>query len=317
VKVLITGISGAHARLLTHQLLKRGHEVIGIDRRPWPKAPKTVPIFQADVRKRPATDVFRKHRPDAVVHMATVSHLHASREERFRINLQGTRAVFEHCHDYGVKQAIFVGRHTIYGAAPDAPIYRTEDEPPLAVSTFPEMADQVAADLYAGQALWRYPELKTCVLRMVYLLGATRRGTLASFLSAKRVPMVMGFDPLFHFMHDRDGAHSIVAAIEAELCGVFNIAGPPPVPLSILCKVTGSNGVPVPEALLPRMLGRLGFSNLPVGAIPHLKHPVVVDASRFCEATGWTPIHDEHATMASFRAEGERLEQEASYRARD
>ena len=222
MRVLITGISGAHAQLLTHQLLKRGHEVLGIDRRPWPKAPKTVKVFHADVRKRPATDVFRTHRPDVLVHMATVGHLHGSREERFRINLQGTRAVFEHCHNYGVKQAIFVGRHTIYGAAPDAPIYRTEEEPPLAVSTFPELADQVAADLYAGQALWRYPALKTCVLRMVYLLGSTRRGTLASFLNARRVPMVLGFDPLFHFMHDRDGTHAIIAAIVGvSLIGVL------------------------------------------------------------------------------------------------
>ena len=68
--------------------------------------------------------------------MATVTHLTARQKERYRINLGGTQTIFEHCHTYGVKQALFIGRHTVYGAAPDAPLYRTETEPPLATATY-------------------------------------------------------------------------------------------------------------------------------------------------------------------------------------
>ena len=107
--------------------------------------------------------------------MATVTHFTAKFEERYRITLYGTRAVFEHCNKYGVRRAVFVGRHTVYGAAPDAPLYHNEEEPPLAGSTFPELSDLVAADLYAGSALWRMPDLDTAVLRIVYTLG--RAGT--------------------------------------------------------------------------------------------------------------------------------------------
>ena len=74
-------------------------------------------MHTVDIRKRAAEDVFRTMRPDAVIHMATVTHLLQQSEDRYRINLGGTRAVFEHCHAYGVKHAIFVGRHTYYGAA--------------------------------------------------------------------------------------------------------------------------------------------------------------------------------------------------------
>ena len=35
MKVLVTGISGALARLLTLRLIEAGHKVIGIDKRPW------------------------------------------------------------------------------------------------------------------------------------------------------------------------------------------------------------------------------------------------------------------------------------------
>jgi UDP-glucose 4-epimerase len=304
MKVVITGLSGVVGRRVAETLVRSGHTVLGIDRRPWPDAPAGVQMFQVDVRKRPAEDVFRTHHPDALIHMATVSHFSARREERYRINLGGTRAVFEYCERYGVKQALFIGRHTIYGAAPDAPLYRTEAEPPLAVATFPDLADLVAADLFAGQALWRYPQLQTAVLRIVYTLGPSHRGTLASFLDGKRVPMVLGFDPLYQFMHENDAADAIVLALEKHLHGVFNVAGPSPVPLSLLCKAIGKQVVPIPEPLFARALGHFGFPRLPRAAVNHVKHPIVVDDTAFRRATGFSPRHDEVQTMESWRWPG-------------
>ncbi len=301
MKVLITGIAGAHAQLVALRLVDAGHEVLGIDVRPWQGAPRGIKLFQTDVRKRPAADVFRVHRPDVVIHMATVTHFNASAEQRYRVNLRGTQAVFRYCDEFGVKEAVFVGRHTIYGAAADAPLYRNEDEPPLAVSTFPELADLVAADLYASRALWSCKNMRTVVLRIVYALGPSGRGTLASFLAGPLVPMALGFDPLFHVMHEDDAAKAIVLAAESEIAGVFNVAGPPPIPLSVLTKATGRKPFPIPEQLLPRILGRFGLPQLPRGALAHLKHPVVVDNSAFVAATGFKYTWDEHATMASFR----------------
>ena len=301
MKVLVTGISGKIGRLVAEMLLEEGHDVLGIDRRPWPDAPDDVEVFTEDIRKRPAEDVFRTRRPEAVIHMATVSHVTADAEERYRINLHGTRAVFDHCHDYGVDRAIFVGRHTVYGAAPDAPLYYTEDEPPLAVSTFPELADLVAADLFAGSALWRYPEMDTSVLRVCYTLGPSRRGTLANFLNGPRVPTVIGFDPLFQFIHEQDAARAICLALDSDLRGVYNVAGPQPVPLSLLIEVTGRTNVPLPEFLYQQALGRFGLPDLPEGATAHVKYPVVVDDSAFRQKTGWQEKFDEIKTMESFR----------------
>lgn len=301
MKVLITGISGAMARALARRLLAGGHAVIGIDPRPWPDAPDGVEVHRVDVRKRPAEDVFRTRKPDAVVHMATVTYYTARRDERTRINLGGTQTVWHHCDRYGVEQAIFVGRHTVYGAAPDAPLYRTEDEPLLAGTTFPHLADLVAADLWAATALWRYPAVRTAVLRVVYTLGPSRRGTLANYLEGPRVPMVMGYDPLFHVMHEEDAVGAIVAALEAKVAGMFNVAGPQPVPLSLLCRATGRTGVPLPGPVFPTLLGRLGFSRMPKASINHVKYPIVVDDSAFREATGFTHRHDEGQTMESFR----------------
>lgn len=75
MKVLVTGIAGAMGRLVGARLLAAGHQVIGIDRRDWSGRPPAIELHQCDVRKRAAEDVFRVTRPDAAIHMATVTHI--------------------------------------------------------------------------------------------------------------------------------------------------------------------------------------------------------------------------------------------------
>lgn len=301
MKVLVIGIAGKIGQRVAIGLAEHGHQVLGIDRRPWPDAPASIVVSECDIRKRAAEDVFRTEQPEAVVHMATVTHLTAaSSEDRYRINLGGTKSVFDFCHRYGVQRAIFLGRHTYYGAAPDSVLYHTEDEPPLALETFPELADLVAADLFAGTALWRYPEIDTAVLRVVYTLGPSRSGTLASFLRGPRVPMVFGHDPLFQFMHEDDVAAAIIAALESKLRGVYNVAGPPPLPLSLVAREAGHRVLHVPEALFRLMLGRFGLPRLPPGALAHVKYPVVIDGGAFKRKTGFSHRHDEYRTIEAF-----------------
>ncbi len=306
MKVLITGISSRLGRMVALELLDGDHQVLGIDRRHWPDAPSGIEMVRADIRKRPAEDVFRKSRPDAVIHLATVTHLSRRTEDRQRINLVGTRTIIEHCATYGVGQAVFVGRHTYYGADAESPLYHTEAEPPMAVTTYPELADLVAADLFAGSALWRVPELDTVVLRMAYLLGPSRAGTLAAYLGGQRVPTVLGFDPLFQFIHEKDAARAIVLALSKRLRGVFNVTGPPPVPLSLLIKATGRKNLPVLEPFFNGFTGRFGLPSLPPGAVNHVKYPVVVDGAAFREATGFEPDFDEIQTMEAFAAVDDR-----------
>lgn len=301
MKVLVIGVGGALARMVALRLREAGHSIVGLDRRPWWDAPRDLSVREVDIRKRAAEDVFRTERPECVVHMATVNALSAHGEERARINLGGTRAVFEHSVNHGVKHVVVVGRHTYYGASADSPLYHTENEPPAGIGNFPELADLVAADLYASNMLWREPGLVTSVLRLVYTLGPSRTGTLASFLKGKRVPMVMGFDPLFQFIEEDDAARAITLAVEKRVRGVFNVCGPAPVPLGTIARETGRTPVPVPEPLLKGMLGRFGFPDLPPGALEHIKFPIVVDGRAFKAATGFTHATGEVELLHRYR----------------
>ena len=301
MRVLVPGIAGRLGKMLAEKLISLGHDVIGIDRRPFRDAPPGVEMHEVDIRKRAAEDVFRRIRPQAVIHMATVTHLVVQSEDRYRINLGGTRAVFEHSNTYGVEHVVFVGRHTYYGAAADSPLFHNEDEPPMGLASFPELADLVAADLCAGSALWRYPTFTTSVLRMAYTLGPTGHGTLATFLRGARVPTLLGFDPLFQFMHEQDVAGALATTLDRRPRGVFNVAGPQPVPLSVVIKETGRTNVPLPEIVFTTMLGRLGLPKLPQGALEHIKYPVTVDGAAFKKATGFAHTIDERGAMRAYR----------------
>ncbi len=301
MKVLIAGIAGSLARQVALALRDAGHEVIGLDRRPWRDAPRGITVHSVDIRKRAAEDVFRTARPEAVVHMATINALTAGGEERARINVGGTRALFEHAKRHHAKHFVFVGRHTYYGAGPDSALYHTEDEPPQGMGMFPELADLIAADLFTANALWREPNLVTTVLRLVYTLGPSQQGTLASFLRGKRVPMVLGYDPLFQFLEEADAAKAVALAVDKRPRGIFNVAGPNPVPLSSIVSYTGRTAVPLPEMVLRQLLGRFGFPDLPKGALEHIKYPIVVDGKAFREATGFAARFDEVEVLQNYR----------------
>lgn len=301
MRVLVTGVSGRLGQLLARALTRAGHEVIGIDRRPWPEAPDGVEMHEVDLRKRPAEALVRSRRPEALVHMATVAHLQGRQTARNRMSLGATKAAIDYCDRYQVGQAIFVGRHTYYGASPDSPLYHNEDEPPVNSDDFPELADLVAADLFAGSALWRHPQINTAVLRLCYTLGPSHHGTLAGYLAGRKVPTVLGFDPLFQFIHEADAVGAIIAALEYKLRGVFNVAGPSPLPLSKIIEEAGREQVSIPESLFRFVAGRFGFPPLPAGAVNHIKFPVVVDTTTFRQATSFKHRFDEYETLAAFR----------------
>lgn len=306
MKVLITGAAGRFGRLIAERLANAGHAVVGVDTREWKDAPPGVTLFQADVRKRPAEDVFRAQRPDVLIHLATTSQLQRFGSRQPRMSLAATKAVVDYCDRYGVRQAVFVSRHSYYGASAEAPLYHREDDPPIASEEFSELADLVASDLFAGSTLWRYPKIETAVLRFCYTLGPSRHGTLAEYLRGPKVPTVLGFDPLFQFMHEADAARALELAVMARLTGVFNVAGPGPLPLSTIIEETGRQNLPVPEPLFHFMGGKFGLPKLPRGIVPHLKFPVVVDSSSFRQRTGFVAELDEYDAMASFRgAEGD------------
>jgi UDP-glucose 4-epimerase len=299
--VLVTGAAGGHGQVATRHLAALGVPVAGMDLRKWWGKPPSIEFHQVSLLKRDGENVFRKLRPRAVLHLGTTRSPALDPDLRYRINLDGARRVFDHCLKYGVEQLVFVSRSSVYGALPDHPTFMTEEIPPSAGRTFPEMQDLIAADLYAMGMLWRHPELSTAVLRVVNVIGLTVSDTLSRYLRRATVPAVLGYDPMIQVLHEQDAARAYVLAIDKGLRGVFNVAGPDPVPLSALVEQAGASRLPVPEPLFRAMLGRFGFPQMPQGSVDFLKFSCLVDDSEFRKATGFVPELNAEATLGVLR----------------
>src|SRR5688572_32290027 len=73
------------------------------------------------------------------------------------------------------------------------------------------------------------------------MIRRPQRSTLFPYTTLFRsVPTVLGFDPLFQFMHEHDATAAIALALSSGLRGVYNVSGPPPAPLSVLIRESRS-----------------------------------------------------------------------------
>ena len=291
-KVLITGISGGQGRLLARRL-RESYEVCGVDRVGWEGAPRGVTVHTVDVRKKKFEDVIRTEMPTAIVHMGFVRHFRSSEQERYDVNVRGTKQLLDHCVNHGVQSLVVLSSSYVYGAAPENPYYMDEDAPLAASRSYPEIRDLVEVDTLASTYLWRYPHLRTCVLRPVNVLGYYVHSMIGQYLREPRVPTVMGFDPMMQFIHEEDVSDAIAAALEAGLQGVFNVTGPGEVPLHTAIRETGGTPISIPEPLMRPLFDRLfrwGAIPYPAGAIDYLKYPVTVSGTRFAEATNFRPL---------------------------
>jgi len=288
-KVLITGISGGQGRLLTRRLLD-GCEVCGVDRVAWEGRPREVDVHVVDLRKKKFEDVIRTELPNAIVHMGFIRHFRGEEKTRHDVNVRGTKQLLDHCAQYGVQKLVVVSSGYVYGAFPENPFYMDEDHPISASRSYPEIRDLVEVDTLASAFIWRYPTIQTCVLRPVNVLGYFVHSMIGQYLKQKRIPTLMGFDPMMQFIHEEDLAEAIALALAQGLRGVFNVTGPGEVPLHTAIQETGGSALPLPEPIVRPLFSRMfdwGMWPYPPGALDYLKYPVTLSGKRFVEATSF------------------------------
>ncbi len=283
-KVLITGIAGGLGRLVARRL-RRSCDVIGADRERWTARLPELPFYQVDLRTRAFEDVFRTERPDAVVHLGFVRHFRGATQERYDVNVRGTRHLLDHCRRHGVGRVVVLSTSYVYGAMPENPSFMDEEHPLSASRNYPEIRDLVEVDTMVTSFMWQHVDIDTSVIRPVPTLGYYVESTMASYLSARRVVVAMGFDPMMQFVHEDDLVEALVISVEKGLRGVYNLTGPGQVPLRVAIAETGGRPFPLPEPILRRYAER--FMGLPSGAIDFIKFPCTIDGARFARDTGF------------------------------
>jgi len=236
--------------------------------------------------------------------MGFIRHFRTDERTRYDVNVRGTRKLLDHCVHHGVQSLVVMSSSYVYGAFPENPYYMDEDSPLSASRSYPEIRDLVEVDTLATAFLWRYPHIRTAVLRPVNVIGYYVHSMIGQYLRERRVPTVMGFDPMMQFIHEEDFAAAIALAVEQQLQGVFNVTGPGEVPLHTAIREAGATAIPLPEMLLlPALAGLFDFGLFPYppGALDFLKFPITVSGERFIDVTNFRPQYDLRETLESVR----------------
>lgn len=295
--------------------------VIGMARRPFDPAAlgwTKTEYRQGDILDRAAVDRLVQD-ADVVVHLAYV--IMGSREESRRINLEGTRNVFEATvAAQRPHRLVYTSSVAAYGYHSDNPTPITEDVPARgsAEHYYSEQKAECEALLAEVTA---DSDLDVYVLRPCIVAGpkATMLADSMPWRQAgEKLPEVLrkalGSIPVLkpvlpdpgvpvQLVHHDDVAQAIaLAATAAAEAGAYNLAADGTVSLSDIARALDAIPVPVPRASAVALSSALALlPRIPSAAewLHTMRTSVVMDTTRAKRDLGWQPQYDAEATLRS------------------
>jgi UDP-glucose 4-epimerase len=288
--VLITGICGRLGKRLA-RVLHRERPVVGVDRRPFLDKPKDIEHVQLDMRRKKLKDVFRANDVQVVVHLGVMHNPRASAAEHHSWNVAGFTKLLEYVSQFRVPKLVVLSSANVYGPQASNPQFLSEEAPLLGGQNFSDIRDLIEVDMLAQSFFWKLPETETVILRPVHILGSVHNAP-SNFLRLNPVLTVMGYDPMAQVVNEADVVHAIDLALRPGIRGIFNVAGPEPVPLSRIIKILGRQRISVPYSLASAVLRRmwsLRLTTFPVPELDHIRFVCMVDDRRARQVLGFAP----------------------------
>jgi UDP-glucose 4-epimerase len=295
VKVLVTGSSSRLARALLPLLCAEEQvtHVTGVDIAPPHFAHEKFHAEQGgqgDIRSPRVQALLAGH--DALVHLAFVvlrgrMPLAAMAE----INVAASHQLFLAARAAGVRRLVHLSSASVYGAGGQL----TEDAPlaPLADFAYGQHKAQLERRLQA--------DVPGCVrLRPHVILGPHAQPLLRRLL---RLPLYLALpdpQPRLQCVHEDDVARAILAALERDVSGVFNLAAPDVFHYRDL--IRGAHRValalppPLARAALTAAWRLTGWGGEPAW-VAGLAQTLTLDCARAQRELGWQARHDSMAAV--------------------
>lgn len=320
MRVAVTGPTG-EIGISTISALEAHPEVdtiVGMARRPFDPSvhgwTKTT-YRQGDILDRDAVASLVAD-ADVLVHLAFI--IMGSREESARVNLEGTRNVFEAAvaapH---VRRLVYTSSVAAYGYHSDNPIPITEDVPPRGspehyYSEQKAACEAVLTEVTAGSPLQVYV-LRPCIVAgpkataladampWNQLPGPVRRVTQA--LPLLKPPFPDPGTPL-QLVHHDDVAAAIAAAVTTDSAppGAYNIAGDGVLSMSAVGDALGARPVRVPHTAAvatSEVIARLPFVPSVLEWLHAGRTSVVMDTTKARDVLGWRPKFTAAETLSA------------------
>jgi UDP-glucose 4-epimerase len=318
--VAVTGPTGEIGQAVV-VALERSREVariLGMARRPFDpreRGWKKVAYRRGDVLDPTAVSSLVEE-ADVVIHLAFM--IVGGAKESRRVNLDGSRNVFEATVAAGVKRLIYASSVAAYGFHRDNPQPLTEDVPARGTAAHyysaqkAEVEAMLAETLEAGTTdayvfrpcIVAGPNAPLLIDSLPYTQISERLpGPVLSLLDGVPILKPVLPDPgiPFQLVHHDDVAAAMRAAVLGRgTPGVYNLAGPGQLSVKLLADELGWYSIPVPELALDavaEMIARLGFLPAQAQWIAAFREPTIMDTSKARRELRWRPAHDALQTL--------------------
>jgi UDP-glucose 4-epimerase len=294
-RVLVTGSSGYLGRQLVAELAARGgFEAIALDvRAPAHPLPGVI-VEVADIRSAEVDAIVARHRPEVVVHLASIvtPGKHSSREFEYSVDVDGTRNLLQACVRHGVRRIIVSSSGAAYGYHADNPEWLSETDPVRGNRSFAYAWHKRLVEEMLAEYRQQQPQLQQVVLRIGTILGATVNNQITALFEKPRLIAVRGSSSPFVFIHDHDVVGAIVHGIHSPVTGIFNLAGDGKLTIEEIAQRMGKHCLVLPAGLLRAalwLLKRLGLTQYGPEQLDFLRYRPVLDNRRLKAEFGYVP----------------------------
>lgn len=307
--IALTGTAGFVGSSLLRELEAdpRYKHIVAIDHRKPPFETKKTKFYRLSLTDTLADasllEIFKKENVDTVVHAAFPVSPPQDLTWAHELVSVGTMYVLDACAAKKIRKLVMASTTEVYGAHPTNPNFLSENHPLRGGFKSRFLRDKIEAENQVRKFSEKHPETIVTVLRPCTILGPHIRNYKTNFLQKSVLTTVMGYDPLFQFVHEEDVIQAFKTVIEKDFPGTFNIVGDGVMPLSKVLHLTGKVAIPVPAPLLYPAVQLMWYANIfpaPSSRLDFLKYILVADGERAKKVMGFKPRYSTKEVLLSF-----------------
>jgi UDP-glucose 4-epimerase len=307
--VAVTGAASFLGRNLIGLLEEdeRVRRIVSIDVKPPPTAGRKTRIYEVDLTQPAAeervSELFAAEGVDTLVHLAFLASPAYATAWAHELESVGTMHLLNACRRSQVNKLVMWSQTILYGAHPTNPNFLSEKQLLRARRDEPYFADKLEAESDALRFGRPGKGRVVTILRTAPILGPTVKNFLTRYLSHRVVPTILGFDPLWQFVHEADAVAAFKLAVDRDTPGIFNVVGEGVLPLSTAIKIAGRIAVPLPKTFASTLVAALWLAHVseaPPSFFDYLQYVCVADGEQARKSMGFVPIYTTREALIDF-----------------
>jgi UDP-glucose 4-epimerase len=248
-------------------------------------------------------EILEAERVDTLLHLAFLSSPTHGSAWAHELESVGTMHLLNGARQAPPERLVLWSQTWLYGAKADNPNFLGERYPLTAPDREPYFADKIAAEREVRRYAEQHPETIVTVLRTAPIVGPTVNNYMIRYLSRPVLVKLLGFDPLWQFVHEIDAVAAFRIAIDRGRPGVFNVVGEGILPLSKVVRLVGRPAAPLPLPVASAVATMMWTGQLapwPPSFLPYLRYLCVADGGRAAEELGFRPAYTTQEALMDF-----------------